>query len=174
MRRSKVLALAATADWLVCSSNDGDGRLRVMRRQTGEVIFEKELQSYADAIGLSADGSAAIVGDRNGEILLFDVPQLMLRHSVRAHSDGLTAIARSDSELFITGGRDQMLRLWRLTSGRLEPVAAWGPFSNAIKQVLSSADGRAVAVLVAREQAVRFLQFDELRRRLQTLELNWP
>jgi WD40 repeat protein/3',5'-cyclic AMP phosphodiesterase CpdA len=70
------------------------------------------------SVALSADGELLATGDANGEVRLWQLPDMRLRFSIRAHAGWVRSVAfRRDSRLLASASDDQSIILWDVRSG---------------------------------------------------------
>ncbi|MGH3772251.1 MAG: TIR domain-containing protein [Pseudonocardiaceae bacterium] len=96
------------------------------------------------AIALSPNGMVLAVGDREGNVKLWDVTSRTQLATLTGHQDVLFSIAFSpDGRLLATAGKDKMVRLWDLHTH--QEIAQLLGHTDLITRVAISPDGRVVA-----------------------------
>jgi WD40 repeat protein len=75
--------------------------------------------SFVTSLDVSADGKYALSGDGRGQVILWDVPSTSAIRTFNAHDGAVWAVAFSpDMKSALTGGADNLIRQWRLDTGK--------------------------------------------------------
>lgn len=91
---------------------------------------------------MSADGRTAVIGVRDGEVLVWDADHGKVEHALRLNTGPCTALALGDSDrlLAAAGGNDCGIRLWNMADGEL--LRQFYGHTSAISALSFSGDGR--------------------------------
>lgn len=173
-RASKFLSLDVRARYVVCTSVDRS--VRILDPQAADSKLEigrLNLPTIADCVCLAPNESCCIAGNRQGELIVVDIPTGEIRQTIKAHEDIVKAVTFAGPDLFISGSRDRQLKFWQWKDGTLNEVFTFESLSGPVAELSASTDGKSVAVLLDDETAVRLLRVDLLRARMRSLELDW-
>jgi WD40 repeat protein len=71
-------------------------------------------------MAVAPDGKVVATGDENGQVLFRDTRTGVIRRTLAAHEDAVTALAfSSDSKYLASSGPDMIVKLWDANSGKL-------------------------------------------------------
>ncbi|HEY0982153.1 protein kinase domain-containing protein [Schlesneria sp.] len=172
LRVSSIESFAVGSTILTCTSLDGS--IRILDPSTGAVRHKIDLSGIADSISLSPDERTIVAGTRDGNLLVINSQTGRIEKRVPAHRDSVSAVTFAGGNLIVSGSRDADLKLWQLQNeGSLIGLLTLSPLSDQVKSLAATADGRAVAVLIEDETAVRILRVDLLKQRLAEFGLDW-
>lgn len=173
-RRSKILAVCASREWIVTSALDG--HLRIHNPATGIFAQPIPVSPPVSSLCLKRDGTLVAAGDSAGRILFYRVPEgELLRPAQEAHRDEISGLALGEQGLLVTACRAGEIRLWKLNSDTyaMELLATLGPFNGPIKRLALTSNGSILSWFVEKETAARLLKLDDFRARLRVLQLDW-
>jgi serine/threonine protein kinase/WD40 repeat protein len=113
---------------------EGDRTVRVWDFKTGKELRqfetadvpqnpgssgEREAPGEFAAITLSADATEAVTGSTGGAVCIWDVATGKLLRQFTKHSATVYAVTSDDEGRVLSGGRDQVARLWDLKTGNV-------------------------------------------------------
>ncbi len=158
----------------VVAAGGRSGSVHLLDHATG--AFVTTFAGHGDpvlALALAPDDSLAVAGTQNGKLRAIRLGDRQELTAAAAHPGGLTAAAFSrDGSLLATGGRDRVVRLWKRTGDRFEPLFAVSDMTGPVRELQFDADGR-LLVLVAHERAVRVWDVEKLKSQLGEFKLGW-
>jgi WD40 repeat protein len=114
--------LVQSPDGAILYSCGRDSSAKSWNLTTGECIriFRAEQATLLTSIALDASGELLAAGDMNGMLTVWSANSGILRFSISAHSEYITAVAMLHNEKSIlTAGRDGWLRKWSLDDASL-------------------------------------------------------
>ncbi len=125
------------------------------------------------SVALAPDESLTVAGTQNGRLRVIRTADREELPSVAAHPGGVTAVSVSlDGTLLATGGRDRVVRLWKRTGDRFEPLFAVSDLPGPVRELQFGENNR-LLVLLARERAVRVWDVNALKAQLGEFGLGW-
>ena len=163
----KTQAIAATAD----------GKLRIFDANA-EVVAEMTPPAHVQSIGLTSDDKLIVTGDRLGDLAVWNAqkPQAQALSQVEAHSgqiDALSVAGDSASAIVASGGRDGLLKLWRINGGELVEVCSLRAARSTFKRIAFSADGSRLFFFADGDMAARVLDVAAFRSACRERGLDW-
>jgi WD40 repeat protein len=127
----------------------GKGERVVVYDGTGRELLQVGESAPARALAFQADNRTLLLAGGDRTARLVDVNVLT---AFEAHPGGATGVAfHNDGVRVLTGGADKTVKLWSLTTGKLERT--FGPLAEPVQAVSFSRDG--VQVAAAAGKAVR-------------------
>jgi WD40 repeat protein len=125
-----------------------DGRLAAERRgQVGSIV----------SAAVSHDGKTLAIGGSSGDVALWRLPSLNLRHSFHAHDGRVAALNFGDADRFIvSGGWDGNIAIWSAAGDYLRRFVA----SDREISGVSLFPGTRLAASASYDGAVRILNID--------------
>ncbi|KAB8333912.1 NACHT domain-containing protein [Scytonema tolypothrichoides VB-61278] len=97
-----------------------------------------------EAVAFSPDGKLLTVGDTDGRIRVWQVPDGNEILSFQAHTSWIMSLAFScDGVTFVSGSKDQTIRLWDIKTG--ECLKILQEHSNIVRSVVFSPNGQTLA-----------------------------
>lgn len=91
--------------------------------QAGLLYHFATLPSRRRLVAFSADGETMAIGNREGDVQLWDVARGAARSVISVPTSSLIALAlRGDGCLLATGGKEGRIMIWSLPDGRLQRV----------------------------------------------------
>jgi WD40 repeat protein len=142
------LCISGTSDgmvWLWDLNGESDQPLRKMQGQHHGAVT---------AVAFSPDGKYAATGDRNGELMLWNVSDGELRYQPLGHHSMVTALNFAQGQL-VSVSRDNTARTWRLGTDGAVQMSEIKRRSNEVDQVGISSDGK--YILDSQGQEMRVL-----------------
>lgn len=116
--------------------------VRAWELETGRCLWR--LDGHAQVISsmaLSADGSLALSGSRDGSVRAWELHSERCLHVLEGHAGAVWAVALSaDGSLALSGGDDATVRVWNLATGRC--IRTLSAHQGAVLAVAVSADAR--------------------------------
>jgi RNA polymerase sigma factor (sigma-70 family) len=95
-------------------------------------------------LAVKPDGKLAAIGNENGEIQLCDTGSGMIRQTLTAHEDAVTALVfSSDGKYLASSGPDMIVKVWATHSGKL--IHALKGHTSWIYALVFSRDGKRLA-----------------------------
>ncbi len=150
------------------------GSVHLLDAATGQ--FAASFSTFGDpvlSVTLSPDELLVVAGTQTGKLRVIRTCDREELPAVMAHPGGVTAVSVShDGSLLATGGQDRVVRLWKRTGDRFEPVLAVSDLSGPVRGLQFGADDR-LLVLIAHERAVRVWDVDRLKTQLGRFRLAW-
>jgi len=104
-----------------CYAADADGNVSVWDINSWDLLLYLPLDcGKIREIAISSNGSRIAVCGQDGFLRIFDTETFNELYTIRAHKDGATAACfdPENQDIVISGGKDAMLRLWDLPSGK--------------------------------------------------------
>lgn len=192
--------LAATAIWqdfvsTVVSSQDNmvcvdvgrrwtlagnrDGMVRLLEMRGTQIVLREQWPSGDNAkhgvmsVALTRDETLAASGNQTGTVRIVALPGAKVIFEQKAHADAVNSLMFSpDGLVLATGSKDGTVRLWARNSLSFEEALAITA-GQPVLAVRFGADGNLLAVLVDNDLGVRLWHMDRLRRKLQSMGLDW-
>ncbi|MBK8704333.1 MAG: WD40 repeat domain-containing protein [Saprospiraceae bacterium] len=99
-----------------------DGKKGFIQQACGQtpnlVLPYAHVQSIT-ALAYSPDGNFMISGDAGGEIKIWDLRNGIQARTIAAHAESIDHLSFSGDRVFVSGGKDGLVKGWDLTTGRL-------------------------------------------------------
>ena len=117
-------------------------RAKVLSTATGEVLYAVEAPTdWATAVAFSPDGVLLAVGDRAGNLGLWEAESGLPYADLKGHRGAVTDLSwRADSDLLASSSRDDAVHLWRPEDGGV--AKKWNAGAGGVEAVAFAADGR--------------------------------
>jgi WD40 repeat protein len=136
------LAYSPRGDVLVTAG--ADRTVRLWEADLDPIRTLPKLQSEPRGLAFSPDNRTLAVGDRKGNVVLFDRVTGSLRLTLTGHLRDVSALAFSpDGRLLASASGDGTSRLWDVSTGR--ELASFKGHAGAVTSVAFSLDGRLFA-----------------------------
>jgi WD40 repeat protein len=156
------ISLSFSADGRLMTATSGDGIARVWETTAGKLLHQfRATPGRMERVALSPDGRLlALIGEKNDNILLWDVAHGQPTATDRGHEAGpLTVAFTSDGRSAVTVNHHPAdepaaathrwsVRRWSLPDGTAG-ATAWGEAGEELRWTVFSADGRLLAVVTA-------------------------
>jgi WD40 repeat protein len=123
------LGVTRVGDATLLASIQGDGELRVRRRQDGgdgkwAEVVSRNVGGRARALAMTRAGDLIVVGRDDGRLVTLRAADGSLVQDVAAHEQTISTVRLApDGRTLVTGGVDKVARLWR----RRADGAGWEP-----------------------------------------------
>ncbi len=126
-QKGHITSVVYAADGHLIASASDDHRVRVWDARSGTLLQEFSLSGPVYALACSPDSRTLAAGSvaprrsiQPGTVTIWDLQTLRPVWTHPAHSDGVLSLAFApDSRTVATGGKDGMVRLWDVVTGKL-------------------------------------------------------
>jgi len=97
------------------------------------------LETPPQSLAVSSDGKRAAIGEENGKIRLYDLPNGQLTQTLEGHSGPVTSLAFStDGAKLVSGSQDKTFRVWNAADGQLLGTIETPAAVNAVAWIAES------------------------------------
>lgn len=161
----------ATTGW------NGSRSLFIWRAATGSIYAipdDENSHHHGVGVAFSPDGRTLAVGNKDGELKIYDLATCKELMSRKEHSNVIQSIAFApDGKTFATGSNDKTIKIWDAVTGRVRETMSG--HTHPILSVAFSPDGNTIAsggmdktvklwdVKAAKERATFHQHTDEIR-----------
>jgi WD40 repeat protein len=170
---STITTLRAGREWVV--SGGRDGHIRLLQAADGSFVSDwPGPGSPIRSVAVTADETLAAVGVQKGTVRLLTLPAGKVVADLSSHRDSVESIAFCpDAQLLATASKDHTVRVWQRAADSFHEVLVLHSPTGPVTEVQFSPDGCTLALLVAKEKAVRLWHLPRLRTRLREMCLDW-
>ncbi len=138
-----VQSLAFSPDGRTLASG-GYRNVKLWQRDDLSATAKLEGVAGPKSSAVSSDGKWAAIGQENGEIKLFALPDGALKQTLKGHSAAVSGLAFSaDDKQLVSGSQDKTIRVWDVAAGKQAGVAIETPAP--INAVAWALEGKQIA-----------------------------
>jgi WD40 repeat protein len=98
----------------------GEKRLQLSRTDSGQTVFQQELDKSGISTAFSHDGTRLAYGGKLGKIIVLDCVKLHPERELDCSNEAQCMVFSPDDRLLATGHSDSMIRIWEVKTGRLQ------------------------------------------------------
>ncbi|MCY4466337.1 MAG: TIR domain-containing protein [Chloroflexi bacterium] len=156
MHSGGVNSVAFSPDESTCASVSADGKVQIWHVQTWERIQMVKVLTSANDVVFSQDSSLLIVGDDNGLLSIFSVPDLAFLNAIPVNRGRLTSLDVSiDGRLFVSSVQEldyynsySSIGVWNTRNWNMINMDTWKNHERGIvNNIMISSDSKYVAAV---------------------------
>jgi serine/threonine protein kinase/WD40 repeat protein len=172
LRSSAIKGIAVGSRRVVIASDDHTLRWFDPGHQEPQAVI-RLARVTPECIALSGDENVAVIGTRGGQLIVVNLDSERAEDPVQVQAEPVTFLGLAKNGLVVSGGQDSAIQFWQLAGEHLRPLFRLDGWTNPVKSLSLSEDGRILAVLLEGEGGVRLVRMDLLRKRLGQFGLDW-